>query len=65
LAKTNLVARYEIGSNTVSDVEKREDESKLVENKVKKLLDEVTTQQKKIEEASKALNLISISVNYF
>lgn len=64
MAKTNLVARYEIGSNLVSDAKKREDESKLVENKVKKLLDEVGTQQKKIEEASKALNLCHSTVEF-
>jgi len=36
----------------------------LVENKVKKLLDEVVTQNKKIEEASKALNLCNASIEF-
>ncbi|XP_011867270.1 PREDICTED: actin-binding protein anillin isoform X2 [Vollenhovia emeryi] len=66
LAKNNPVARYEMGSNSVSEryAKKREDESVLVENKVKKLLDEVGTQQKKIEEASKALNLCHSTVEF-
>ncbi|KAL0119977.1 hypothetical protein PUN28_007979 [Cardiocondyla obscurior] len=64
LAKINSTAKYETGSKSVSNTEKREDESKLVENKVKKLLDEVGTQQKKIEEASKALNLCLSTVEF-
>ncbi|XP_071558799.1 anillin-like isoform X2 [Temnothorax nylanderi] len=64
LAKTNSVARYETESNSVSNAEKRVDEAILVENKVKKLLDEVGTQQKKIEEASKALNLCLSTVEF-
>lgn len=64
MAKINSVARYET-SNSVSNAEKkREKESILVENKVKKLLDEVGTQQKKIEEASKALNLCHSTVEF-
>lgn len=64
MTKTNLTAKYEAGLNSISGTEKREDESILVENKVKKLLDEVGTQQKKIEEASKALNLCLSTVEF-
>ena len=64
LAKINS-ARHETGSDSVFDIEKREDESMLVQMKVKKLLDEiVVTQQKKIEEASKALNLCHSTVEF-
>jgi len=64
LAKINS-ARHETGSDSVFDTEKREDESILVQMKVKKLLDEVVvTQQKKIEEASKALNLCHSTVEF-
>lgn len=53
-------------SNLASGAEKlaRVDESILVENKVKQLLDEVCTQQKKIEGASKALNLCQSTVEF-
>lgn len=64
MAKINLAGRYETGSSPVSGTEKREDESILVENKVKKLLEDVGTQQKKIEEASKALNLCHSTVEF-
>lgn len=64
LAKISSAARHETGSSSISGTEKREDESILVENKVKKLLDEVATQQKKIEEASKALNLCHSTVEF-
>ncbi|XP_025154698.1 anillin isoform X3 [Harpegnathos saltator] len=42
----------------------RVNEAKLVENKVKELLDEVCTQQKKIEGASKALNLCQSTIEF-
>jgi len=61
LAKINSPARHETGSSSIFSTEKCEDESILVENKVKKLLDEVGTQQKKIEEASKALYTIEFN----
>jgi len=64
LAKINSATRHETGSSSVFGTEKYEDESILVENKVKKLLDEVGTQQKKIEEASKALNLCHSTVEF-
>ncbi|KAL6257213.1 hypothetical protein P5V15_012140 [Pogonomyrmex californicus] len=63
LAKVNITTRQETGLNSIS-AEKSEDESVLVENKIKKLLDEVGTQQKKIEEASKALNLCHSTVEF-
>lgn len=44
--------------------DKYEDESRLIEDKVKKLLDEIQQQQKKIEGASKALNLCNSSVEF-
>ncbi|XP_018396639.1 PREDICTED: actin-binding protein anillin [Cyphomyrmex costatus] len=63
--KINSAARHETGSNSISGTEKREDEVTLVQMKVKKLLDEVVvTQQKKIEEASKALNLCHSTVEF-
>nr|XP_012224702.1 PREDICTED: actin-binding protein anillin-like isoform X2 [Linepithema humile] len=53
------------GSNSASGyANKHEDESRLVENKVKKLLDDIQQQQKKIEGASKALNLCNSSVEF-
>lgn len=64
MAKINSVARNETESHSVPEVEKRVDESVLVERKVKKLLDDVGTQQKKIEEASKALNLCLSTVEF-
>lgn len=53
-------------SDPVSDAEKSEcvDESILVENKVKQLLDDICTQQKKIEGASKALNLCQSTIEF-
>lgn len=65
MAKANSAARPEAGSDPAySHTEKCEDESVLVENKVKRLLDEVVTQNKKIEEASKALNLCKASIEF-
>ncbi|XP_070154737.1 anillin-like [Polyergus mexicanus] len=65
LAKANSAARPEAESDPVyNHTEKCEDESVLVENKVKKLLDEVVRQNKKIEEASKALNLCKASIEF-
>ncbi|XP_036146004.1 anillin isoform X2 [Monomorium pharaonis] len=63
LAKTNST-RHEMESSPISGAEKHEDESILVENKVKRLLDEIRTQQKKIEEASKALNLCHATIEF-
>jgi len=51
------------GSNSTSGTERR-DESKMVDNKVKQLMNEVCTQQKKIEGASKALNLCQSTVEF-
>ncbi|XP_025988888.2 anillin isoform X2 [Solenopsis invicta] len=61
LAKLNSATRHESSS---ASAEKHENETVLVELKVKKLLDEVSTQQKKIEEASKALNLCHSTVEF-
>lgn len=51
-------------SNSAFGAEKRENELILVEKKVKQLLDEVCTQQKKIEGASKALNLCQSTIEF-
>ncbi|XP_011261176.2 anillin-like isoform X1 [Camponotus floridanus] len=64
LTKAHSASKPEAGSDLASDIQKCEDESVLVENKVKKLLDEVVTQNKKIEEASKALNLCKASIEF-
>ncbi|CAL1683305.1 unnamed protein product [Lasius platythorax] len=64
LTKAYSAARPEAGSDPASGAERREDESMLVEDKVKKLLDEVVTQNKKMEEASKALNLCKASIEF-
>lgn len=52
------------GSESAFGAEKRINESILVEKKVKQLLDEVCTQQKKIEGASKALNLCYSTIEF-
>lgn len=62
--KAHVAAKSETGSDLASGTEKYIDESVLVESKVKKLLDEVVTQNKKIEEASKALNLCKASIEF-
>ncbi|XP_072754258.1 anillin-like [Anoplolepis gracilipes] len=62
--KAHLAAKPEMGAHPASSAEEYKNESVLVENKVKKLLDEVVTQNKKIEEASKALNLCKASVEF-
>lgn len=64
MTKAYSAARPEAGSDPASGAERREDESMLVEDKVKKLLDEVVTQNKKMEEASKALNLCKASIEF-
>ncbi|KAL6428221.1 hypothetical protein ACFW04_008505 [Cataglyphis niger] len=64
LAKAYSATRSEEAGSDSYDTEKCEDESVLVDNKVKKLLDEVVTQNKKIEEASKALNLCKASIEF-
>lgn len=64
LTKVYSAVKPEVGSDPASSAERREDESVLVENKVKKLLDEVVTQNKKMEEASKALNLCKASIEF-
>lgn len=56
---TRTVARRERSSS-----ENRENEAIMVETKIKKLLDEVCTHQKKIEEASKALNLCFSTIEF-
>ncbi|GAB1861531.1 Actin-binding protein anillin [Camponotus japonicus] len=64
LIKAYSVTKPETESDPDSDVDKCEDELMLVENKVKKLMDEVVIQDKKIEEASKALNLCKASIEF-
>jgi len=51
-------------SNSTLNTERRENESKMVDSKVKQLMNEVCTQQKKIEGASKALNLCQSTVEF-
>lgn len=49
---------------TSGSAENRENESRLVEEKVKNLLEQVQQQQNKIEGASKALNLCLSTVEF-
>lgn len=65
MAKARLAAKSaesDIPSNARRS--ERVNEAILVENKVKELLDEVCTQQKKIEGASKALNLCQSTIEF-
>lgn len=64
MAKTPSRSATKSASSNSTSADKYEDESRLVENKAKKLLDDVQQQQKKIEEASKALNLCYSSVEF-
>jgi len=52
------------GSNLAFNAEKHENESKMIDSKVKQLMNEICTQQKKIEGASKALNLCQSTVEF-
>lgn len=64
MIKAYSVTKPETESDPDFDVDKCEDELMLVENQVKKLMDEVVIQDKKIEEASKALNLCKASIEF-
>lgn len=64
MTKAYSVTKPETESDPDSEVDKCEDELMLVEDKVKKLMDEVVIQDKKMEEASKALNLCKASIEF-
>ncbi|XP_020289290.1 anillin isoform X2 [Pseudomyrmex gracilis] len=64
LAKMRSTAKAVESDPTSGSAENRENESRLVEEKVKNLLEQVQQQQNKIEGASKALNLCLSTVEF-